>query len=282
MGGRGAHEARDARGLEHRSETLPLTGFQKTLGRLLAKNRSPDSYLAGGAAIHFEPNSRRYSNDLDYFHDSVERVATAFEDDRATLVQSGYNVRVEMALPGYIRSIVTGGEESTKIEWAHDSAWRFLPTVADPDIGFRLHPIDLAVNKVLTLAGRDESRDFFDTLVLIRELLPLGALCWAAAGKDPGYTPHSLLELLARRGKYQPEDFLRLRLTGPADLPKMKSDWLEALGAARDFVRTRPPDEVGCLYYSMLSRRFIEPSAGQADCVPHFGRPGGVLPRLIE
>ncbi len=261
---------------------MPLTGFQKTLAHLLAGNRRPDSYLAGGAAIHFEPNSKRYSNDLDYFNDSEERVAAAFADDRVVLEKHGCEVRVEVALPGYIRSIVREREEATKIEWAHDSSWRFMPTVADEEIGYRLHPIDLAVNKVLTLAGRDEPRDFFDVLVLIREVLPLGALCWAAAGKDPGFTPLSLLELLGRRGKYQPEDFLRLRLTGPVDLQRMKKEWLEALDAARSFVKTRPPDEIGCLYYLGAANRFVEPTPGQAGLVPHYGRPGGVLPRVIE
>jgi len=57
---------------------VPLTPFQAGVARLLAANRSPDSYLAGGAALHIEPNTNRYSDDLDYFHDSFERVAEAF------------------------------------------------------------------------------------------------------------------------------------------------------------------------------------------------------------
>lgn len=44
---------------------MPLTNFQAAIARLLSTNRSPDSYLAGGAALHIEPNSTRYSNDLD-------------------------------------------------------------------------------------------------------------------------------------------------------------------------------------------------------------------------
>lgn len=59
---------------------MPLTPFQLELGRLLAKNRSEDSYLAGGAALLSAPNTRRYSQDLDYFHDSAARVAAAFAD----------------------------------------------------------------------------------------------------------------------------------------------------------------------------------------------------------
>ena len=36
---------------------MPLTDYQATLPRLLSKNRTFDSYLAGGAAILIEPNT---------------------------------------------------------------------------------------------------------------------------------------------------------------------------------------------------------------------------------
>lgn len=47
---------------------------------------------------------------------------------------------------------------ATKVEWARDSAWRFMPTVRDERVGWVLHPVDLAVNKIIALAGRDEAR----------------------------------------------------------------------------------------------------------------------------
>lgn len=37
--------------MENRTELVPLTEFQRSLLALLARNRSPDSYLAGGAAL---------------------------------------------------------------------------------------------------------------------------------------------------------------------------------------------------------------------------------------
>jgi hypothetical protein len=40
-----------------------------------------------------------------------------------------------------------------------------------------------------------------DTLDMHRDVLPLGAMCWAACGKDPGFTPLSLLGLLRRRAR---------------------------------------------------------------------------------
>ena len=42
---------------------MPLTNLQQTILALLAQSRAPDSYLAGGAALHFTTNSVRYSND---------------------------------------------------------------------------------------------------------------------------------------------------------------------------------------------------------------------------
>lgn len=262
---------------------MPLTGFQAELGRLLAANRSEDSYLAGGAAILAAPNSRRFSRDLDYFHDSPERVANAFAADQRSLTDAGCDVATEISQPGYIRAVVSRGGESTKIEWAQDSTWRFMPVMRSEVFGYQLHPVDLATNKILALAGRDEPRDLVDTLFLHETLLPLGAMVWAAAGKDPGYSPLSLLEMLRRRGRIRPEDLQRLELADPLDIHQVKADWIAALQAAESFVRQRPAAEAGCLYHSAAAGGFVAPDdSPYGDAVPHFGRPGGVLPRLLE
>ncbi len=258
---------------------MPLTEYQAELASRLSGNRSFDSYLAGGAAIHIAPNSERYSRDLDYFHDSEARVAAAFASDRATLEAAGYALQVDLEQPGYVRAIVRRNGEATKVEWARDSAWRFLPTVRDERVGYLLHPIDLAVNKVLALAGRDEPRDVLDTLHVHRTVLALGPLCWAACGKDPGFTPLSLLELVRRRGRVRPEDLERLDLARPIDLPTLKREWLEALDSVEPFVAALPAEEIGCLYYSPSRQRFVDPREVD-DAVPHYGRPGGVLPQV--
>ena len=262
---------------------VPLTGFQAELGRLLAANRSEDSYLAGGAAILAAPNSRRFSRDLDYFHDSPGRVADAFAADQRSLTDAGCDVATEISQPGYIRAIVSRGGESTKIEWAQDSTWRFMPVMRSEVFGYQLHPVDLATNKILALAGRDEPRDLVDALFLHETLLPLGAMVWAAAGKDPGYSPLSLLEMLRRRGRIRPEDLQRLELAAPLDIHQVKADWIAALQAAEAFARQRPAGEAGCLYHSAAAGRFVAPDErSPGDAVPHFGRPGGVLPRVVE
>lgn len=180
-----------------------------------AVNRCEDSYLAGDAAILQAPNSHRFSRDLDYFQDSTERVASAFEADLELLTNENYNVDTELSQLGYIRAIISRGSHSTKIEWARDSTWRFMPVMKSDNFGYQLHPVDLATNKVLALTGREESRDLIDTLYLHKEILSLGALVWAAVGKDPGVSPLSLLEMLQRRGRIHPEELDRLTWSKP-------------------------------------------------------------------
>jgi hypothetical protein len=108
----------------------------------------------------------------------------------------------------------------------------------------------------------------------------------AAVGKDPGFTPLSLLELLKRRGRYHPEDFSRLYLAKPVELPSLKNIWLKALKDASHFVNSRPGSEIGCLYFSTKLRNFVVPAAdkelSRSNIQPHHGRPGGVLPRFYQ
>lgn len=132
------------------------------------------------------------------------------------------------------------------------------------------------VRAIVTRAGESTRVDWAHDRVL-----PLGALSWAAVGKDPGFTPLSLLELLKRQGRYRPEDFSRLDLREPFDMVAAKASWRAALEDAELFCRSRPPDELGCLYWSRSQRQFVMPqpdAAAHADVVPHYGTPGGVLP----
>ena len=264
---------------------MPLTEFQAQIAKLLSSNKTPEAYLAGGAALHIEPNSKRYSNDLDFFHDSEERVQETFEKDSAMLSAEGFTLEITRRLPGFIRASAARGDEVTKIEWVHDTAWRFMPVLQDDRVGYRLHPIDVAINKILALAGRSEPRDFIDTLEIVRNILPLGAICWAAAAKDPGFTPLSLLELVRRKGSYRPEDFRHLEITEELDLIKLKSEWLAATEEAEEFINRRPADEIGCLYYCTKTKEFVAPSGSTPlknlnDIEAHYGRPGGVLPKV--
>ena len=254
---------------------MPLSAVQADVLRLIAANRSPDSYVAGATVLHRAEDTPRYSADLDPFHDLEDSVARSAEADAATLGAAGYELSWLLRTPTFHRAVVRAGTQSLTIEWAQDSAFRFYPVQEDDRFGFRLHDADAAINKALALAGRSEIRDFVDVLHLDETHLPLGALAWAACGKDPGFTPDFLLEYAARHGAYTQSDVDRLSLREPLDLRDLKRRWLGALERARALVAALPPDEIGCLYVD-TDRRPVAPDP-TSDRFPSLVRHRGCV-----
>ena len=68
--------------------------------------------------------------------------------------------------------------------------------------GYVLHPVDLAMNKVMAAAGRRELRDIVDLVMIHETILPLGAAVWAAVEKSPGFTPEGLITEIWRNSNY--------------------------------------------------------------------------------
>lgn len=227
---------------------MPLTDIQAKVLRLIAGNRSPESYLAGATVLHRHDNTPRFSQDLDFFHDVEDSVVSNAEKDAKTLRESGYTCSWTLKTPTFYRAVVEVNGKRLKMEWAQDSAFRFFPVVEDKHCGYRLHDADAAINKLLALAGRQEIRDYVDILHLDTVYLSLGAMAWAACGKDPGFTPMFLLDQVARHVAYTQIDLNRLSLRKPLDLHVLKQYWLSSLEKARILVASLPADEVGCLY----------------------------------
>lgn len=218
------------------------------------------------------------------FHDAAELVAVNATEDAAVLVEAGFTIVWQNRTEGFHRAWVERDGLGVKIEWVFDSAFRFFPVVPDPLLGYRLHDADLAVNKALAGAGRLAIRDYIDLIHLHRTYLHLGALAWAATGKDPGLSPLLILNELNRHTRYQPEDLAEVRLREPVSLQALKMDWLEMLRGARELVTRLPAGDVGCLY---LDERG-EPVTPDPD-VPafsgltrHFGQLKGSWPRVVE
>lgn len=225
------------------------------------------------------PESLRVSHDLDLFHNTEETVANAYALDTKVLEENGYTIETLISQPGFIRARIEKANQDLLIDWARDSIWRFLEPVSLQGIGWVLHPVDLAVNKVLALAGRDEPRDFLDTIFLLEKVLPLGALIWAAAGKDPGLNPQMLLDLLKRKGQITPQELARLDLSADIDIPSLHDTWRQALEEAQTWIDQRPPAESGCLYTDPKTGALIAPLADEPASLLR-GKPGGVLPSI--
>jgi hypothetical protein len=233
---------------------MPLTAFQREVARALAAHRSPESHLAGRAVINRANDSVRYSDDLDIFHAAAASVATCAEADAAQLRTLGYSVDWIIRQVGFYRAEVRRAEGRLRLDWSHDSAFRFFPAQPDADFGYCLHPADLAANKVLALAGRTEIRDLLDVLYLDQTFLSLGAMAWAACGKDPGYTPPLLFDQMSRHVRFQQSDLQGEYLAHPVDLQELKKHWLAARDQAEALCARLPAEELGCLYLDADNR----------------------------
>jgi hypothetical protein len=268
---------------------MPLTDFQKGVARLIAANRSPESHVAGGAVINRGEAGLRISEDLDIFHDvpeggptAAEMVAASAEADERVLRGAGYAVEWKTRVPGLFRAVVSRGDDHLRLDWTTDSAFRFFPAQPDEDFGYCLHPADLATNKVLALVGRSEIRDFLDILQLDREYLSLGAIIWAACGKDEGYTPALILELTNRHARYQESDLRGENLVRPVDLKALKEQWIAARERAESLFAGLPAEDLGCLYLDPENRPVTPDPAGQEfpGLIRHRGSVGGAWPSL--
>lgn len=263
---------------------MPMTPFQREVMTAIARNRDPESYVAGAIAIHHADGSPRYSHDLDLFHESLESVARAVAADERSLREFGARVEFTVREPGFVRAVVGRGDQLVKIEWARDTAFRFFPIEPDDVLGYRLHPVDAAVNKILTLAGRAESRDLVDVLHIHDHVLSLAGQCWAACGKDPGFTPELLLNEAARHAIVRPDQLRTIALTRPLDPRDLKRRWLAALAEAQERVRVLPTAELGCLYLDRQGRPVDPPASAEARAplTRHFGSLRGAWPQVIE
>ena len=182
---------------------MPLTALQKDALTVLARNRSEESHFAGGIVLNAADDSARFSHDFDIFHELAEEVTRASNRDVASLREAGLQVDTPSRYgewekdSTFRKAKISRGSETVEIDWAADSAFRFFPIERDSQLGWRLHLFDVATNKALALSARTETRDYVD-IVELHKTYPVAAICWAACGKDPGFTPLSALKMMRR------------------------------------------------------------------------------------
>ncbi len=257
---------------------MPLTAFQASVLALLGPQRSDVSYLAGGAALHIGPAGERYSDDLDFFHNAADAANQSFAADAIALRGRGYDVSTIAEHRGFVSAVVSHNGASTVLDWAHESAWRFLPLVSIPGGGVMLHPIDLAINKLVALANRREPRDLVDAIFADAHILPFPALIWAVVEKNPGLNPSSYLEQFRRR-TLTPEDAAYLRFTGAYSVEDAAQHFRRMVSAADVFIAANTLREPGVLLQDRRTGFFFLPQSEDdwAQTRAHRGALGGVV-----
>lgn len=268
---------------------MALTKFQTDVLRLLARNRvaSGESYVAGGAALNKVLSRPRVSHDIDIFNDTFEALTSSAAKDRDILESAGFEVSVLRNLQFMVEMRVSRGGDATDIQWVQDSAYRFFPLVEDEVLGFTLHPLDLATNKILALAGRRMPRDWIDAISCDEVLQPLGLIFWAASGKDPGLSPRFIAETAARIRYSQTEVDIAVTTGERIDVAAVSRKWHEMLERARSMIAILPPSELGKAVLRKDGTPFngteaeLREALASGEIVFHEGRICGAWPRII-
>ena len=238
---------------------VPLTKLQTHALRVLAAQRSPDSYVAGGVALN--RSGPRFSRDIDIFQDSEERLVTAAEADGAALVEAGLNLSWGKVQTGKRQAQIEGLGETMQLEWVADSDFRFFPAQPDELFGYVLHPVDLATNKASAAADRRESRDMVDLVTIHQTILPLGAVICAAVGRFPGLSPEEMLAEITRHSRFTAEEFRVLATERPLDVPDVHRRIRSMIEDAERFISEIPSDDVGFVF--LEGDKPVQPDRGE-------------------
>jgi hypothetical protein len=258
---------------------VPLSKLQEEILTLLAAHRDPESYVAGSTPLNRD--APRYSGDIDIFHDREARVARAAEEDCAILQAQGFSLQWLRREVNFYSVLLRRDDEATKLEWVVDSDFRFFPALPDELFGYVLHPVDLATNKVMAAAGRREPRDVVDLVMIHEQVLPLGAVVWAAVGKSLGFTPEGLINEIRRLARYTEADFRRVASDPPVDPTATMVRFRQALDEAEAFVTRMPTDQAGLLF--LKDGQVVQPDPDRlGDYITHGGQRRGHWPTSTE
>lgn len=258
---------------------MPLSKIQTDILHLLGSNRAPENYVAGATPLN--QRTTRYSGDIDVFHDREDVIAASVQKDTKTLEAAGYGVRWIRREPTIYTAEVTKENASTHLEWVVDSDFRFFPILKDETFGYVLHPVDLAMNKVMAAAGRREVRDIVDLVTIHQTILPLGAVIWAAVEKAPGFTPEGLIAEIRRNANYPASEWKALLSSEPLDPKTIIAQLRSALDEAEVFVKSMPTDKIGLLFFD--GDKIVQPDPSRLDSYQtHAGQRRGSWPSNPE
>ena len=258
---------------------MPLTKLQSHVLRVLAAERSPDSYIAGGVALNRE--GPRFSADIDIFQDTERRLEAAAAADEKALNEAGLKLAWKAILTGKREAEVEGLGDRMRLEWVHDSAFRFFPPQRDELFGYVLHPVDLATNKAAAAADRREPRDIVDLVTIHDRILPLGAAICAAVGRFPGQSPEEMLSDITRHSRFTAEEFRVLATERPIDVPDLHRRIRSMIENADRFITRIPSDAVGVVFLD--AGKPVQPDVeALGKYQRHAGTPSGVWPSSPE
>jgi predicted nucleotidyltransferase component of viral defense system len=163
-----------------------ITDLQREILIIFSEIRdSKMFYLTGGTALAEFYLGHRKSFDLDIFTTEKGLIipfSYAFEQE----LKKNFLVKVVRRYETFVEFEVSAKGDSTKVQLAYDSPFRFENPV-DSDIGVKVNDyMDLIVDKLLAFFGRAEPRDAID-LFFILKTEGFWKIVELAKQKDPGF-----------------------------------------------------------------------------------------------
>ncbi len=267
---------------------MPLSDFQKSVVRVLSPFRNEYHYVGGGAVLN--ETWARISDDLDIFDDRRKQLPDGVSNELDGLKQAGFSVEITTEDEWMVEAVVRKYGFETKIQWMDEpeTSKRFFPAICDETLGFRLHQADIAVNKILCAARRNQAaRDAIDLASIVSKYAPLGPLIWAVSGKDSDLTPQRALRGIRKNVfGYADEEIRTVRVEGEVFTRDTIREILEpALEQAEAYcLDNAPEDELGALFVDSAEQPIeadqsqIESGEAVAVVIKDFA----ITPKIVE
>jgi hypothetical protein len=110
-----------------------------------------------------------------------------------------------------------------------------------------------------------------------QEILPRGAVIWAAVEKSLGFTPEGLINEIRRLAHYTASDFRRVSSDPPVDPAAIMQELRHALDEAENFVTRMPTAKAGLLF--LKDGQVVQPDIDHLEeYVTHAGARRGHWP----
>jgi len=155
-----------------------------------------DFYLTGGAALIGFYGMRRRTNDLDLFSESREALDHVPGALSLVCDAIGATWREVRSAPYFRRFEVSRGDDLLQVDLVHEPTPQIHPDKPSVE-GIRIDPLDeIMANKVCTLVGRAEIRDFWDLYQLVKAGCSFENALRDASIKEGGVDAESLVFVL--------------------------------------------------------------------------------------
>lgn len=181
-------------------------------------------YLTGGTALSAFYLYHRKSHDLDFFTSEEELIPSISHKIADHLGKEGFEVEKTRGLHSFTELAVSSPDDSTIIHIALDSPYRLEELQQSKDYeGLKIDSLrDLAANKLLTVFGRANLRDFVDVYFLVKEKFGKKELIEDATKKDPGFDLYWLGTAMERINEFSDDSAEMLLLLKPCPFDELQ------------------------------------------------------------